>query len=98
MPTRKLRRQLAFVTAISNPARYETRYRLYKKFAKHIEQDLGQHLITVECQLGARPFEVTQAGNENHVQVRSDSELWHKENMLNIAMSRLTHDVKYICW
>lgn len=98
MPTPKLRRQLAFVTALSNPARYETRYKLYRKFAKHIEQGLGQRLVTVECQLGDRPFEVTQKDNPDHIQVRSNSELWHKENMLNIAMSRLPTSVKYICW
>lgn len=98
MPTPKLRRQLAFVTALSNPARYETRYRLYRKFANHIEQGLGQRLVTVECQLGDRPFEVTRKDDPNHIQVRSNSELWHKENMLNIAMSRLPTSVKYICW
>jgi hypothetical protein len=47
---------------------------------------------------GDRPFEITQADNPHHIQVRSYFELWHKENMLNIGISRLPIDWEYVAW
>lgn len=98
MPSGELRSKIAFVTAISNPARFRRRYELYHKFAHHIRNELKQRLVTVECQLGDRPFFITSASDPHHVQVRSKSELWHKENLLNLAISRLPREVEYICW
>ena len=98
MPSGELRSKIAFVTAISNPARFRRRYELYNKFAHHIRNELKQRLVTVECQLGDRPFFITSATDPHHVQVRSKSELWHKENLLNLAISRLPPEVEYICW
>lgn len=85
------------ITVISNPARYRTRYHLYRKFAEHIAQ-LGGKLYTVELATGDRPFEVTQADDPTDIQLRTRGELWHKENMINIAMQRLPHDWKYVAW
>ncbi len=89
--------RLYVVTAISNPARYRSRYNLYRAFEKHIV-DSGAILITVEMAFGDRPFEVTEAANPHHVQVRGNHELWHKENLLNIGMSRLPASAKYVAW
>jgi hypothetical protein len=33
-----------------------------------------------------------------HIQLRTKSQIWHKENLLNIGMSRLPHDWKYVAW
>jgi len=44
--------------------------------------------ITVEAQLGDRPFMVTEADNPRHVQIKTVEELWHKENMINIGGRR----------
>ena len=98
MPSEHLRSKIAFVTAISNPARFRRRYELYNKFAHHIRNELKQRLVTVECQLGDRPFFITSATDPHHVQVRSKYELRHKENLLNLAISRLPPEVEYICW
>lgn len=98
MPSDELRKKLAFVTAVSNPARYRRRYELYHKFAKHIREDLKHRLVTVECQMGDRPFYLTSPVDRDHVQVRAKSELWHKEQLLNIGISRLPAEVEYICW
>ena len=62
--------QLHVVTCLTNPVRYQSRYRLYRDFAKHIE-DRGVPLYTVECAFGDRPFEITDAGNPRHLQLRS---------------------------
>jgi hypothetical protein len=52
----------------------------------------------VELATGDRPFEVTQANDPTDIQLRTRGELWLKENMLNIAMSRLPSDWKYVAW
>jgi hypothetical protein len=89
--------RLFVVTAIDNPVRFHSRYRIYRAFEKKVA-DAGAILITVERAFGGRPFEVTQAGNPHHVQVRSDDELWLKENLLNLGISRLPAEARYIAW
>ena len=51
------------------------------------------HLI--EMAYGDRPFEVTSASNPLDIQVRSSHELFHKENLLNLAVSRFPADWRY---
>jgi len=46
---------------------------------------------------GVRPFELTNTG-DIHIQVRGTDEVWHKENLINIALSRLPPEAKYIAW
>jgi len=87
--------RLHVVTAIANPSRFLSRYRLYRAFEKMVA-DSGATLWTVEAAFGGRPFEVTTAGNPWHVQVRSSDELWYKENLLNIGISRIPEDARYI--
>lgn len=77
------------VTCISNPVRYNSRYRLYSRFAKQME-DAGIKLVTVEQAFGDRPFEITQQGNPYHLQVRTLEEVWHKENMLDLGIQHIT--------
>jgi hypothetical protein len=84
--------QLYVVTAISNPCRYESRYRLYRQFAEHVK-DSGAHLLTVEGVFGERAPVIADA-----VHIRIQDELWHKENLLNIGISRLPECARYIAW
>jgi hypothetical protein len=87
--------KLYIVTAISNPERYRSRYELYKAFERHIKSLDNVVLITVELAFGERAFAVTQANNPNHVQLRTGGEdrkgheIWHKENLLSIGVSRI---------
>lgn len=76
------------IAVISNPVRYYSRIELYKDFEKHV-LSTGAQLITVEAAFGDRPFVITEKGNPSHIQLRTFDELWHKENMINIAMNRL---------
>jgi hypothetical protein len=92
-----MNKNLYVVTCISNPVRYHSRYALYKDFAKRVK-DAGAILYTVEIAFGDRPFEITDADNPHHIQVRSFFELWHKENMLNLGIRRLPIDWEYAAW
>jgi hypothetical protein len=83
------------VTGISNVVRFKSRYNLYRKFESHIKS-FGVNFMTIEVAFGDRPFEITEAGNPNHVQMRTRHELWHKENMINAAINRLPADWKYV--
>lgn len=93
-------RDLKVITMVSNPERFKTRYNLYRRFEKHME-DSGVDLITVEIQQGQRPFAVTDNINPNHLQLRTYHQLWHKENALNIAAAHLYKrypDWQYMAW
>lgn len=88
---------LHVVTVVSNPMRYKSRIALYKEFEKHVACS-GATLWTVELALGDRPFDVTQADNPHHIQLRSLEILWHKENMINLAIQRFPLDWEYVAW
>jgi hypothetical protein len=90
-----IRDPLYVVVAIENPQMFATRYAQYRAFAKHIEAS-GAILYTVELALGGRHFEVTDADNPRHIQLRGSTILWRKENLQNIGVSRLPHDWKYV--
>jgi hypothetical protein len=89
--------KLDVVTVIFNPWRYRSRYALYRNFARDCAA-AGVRLWTVEIAFGERPFEVTDAGNPRHIQLRTSDELWLKENALNLAFQRLPLDAKYVAW
>jgi hypothetical protein len=58
----------------------------------------GVRLTVVECAFGERPFEVTRPDDPRHVQLRSRHELWMKECLINIGISRLPSDWRYAAW
>ena len=89
--------RLYVITPIANPMRYSSRYEHYRAFEKRV-LDAGAVLYTIEAAYGGRPFEVTSADNPQHFQVRSNSEVWLKENLINLAIQRLPLDAKYIAW
>lgn len=89
---------LDVIAVVSNPRRYQSRYRLYRKFAHQMLRNRTVRLTTVEIAHGSRPFEVTDAGDESHVQLRSDTELWQKEAMINVGVSRLPADATHVAW
>lgn len=88
------------IAVCSNPVRYKSRYALFKKFQEHMKAS-GATLFTVEMAFGRRPFELTEPHNSLHLQLRSIDEIWHKENMINLGIQRLTQmypDWKYLAW
>lgn len=88
---------LNVIAVVSNPVGFHSRYRLFKEFQAYMAtQDVN--LVVVELAFAGRDFVCTEAGNPNHVQVRGHSELWHKENLLNIGFQALPEDWKYAAW
>lgn len=85
------------VTMISNPIRYTSRWKLYKRFEKFC-LDVGVKLVTIELAFGERNFEITVPNNPFHIQLRTLNELWLKECALNLAINRLPNDWKYVAW
>lgn len=93
--------ELHVVTPVSNPARYHSRYRLYRQFEERLRATPGVKLHTVEIAYGDRQHEVTEAGNPYHLQLRTWSELWNKENAINLGVAhavRLHPEIRYIAW
>lgn len=97
LPIKPVNAPLYVITCISNPVRYKTRYHLYRQFEKYIN-DSGAILYTIEQSFGKREFEVTEGENSRHIRVTTSSELWHKENLLNLLMQRLPPDWQYVAW
>ena len=88
---------LYVITVIFNPQRYASRYRLYHGFEKHC-LDAGAIPYTVEIALRDRYHEVTSHENPHHIQLRTESELWFKENAGNVGMRYLPHDWEYVAF
>lgn len=89
------------VTMISNPRRYESRYRLYEEFKEHIVHDCKVNLWTAEVAFGQREFRVTNPHEPRDIQLYTYDELWIKERALQLAVWRLTEDFpdwEYVVW
>lgn len=97
LPIQPVDAPLYVVVPVINPSRYRSRYSLYHDFQKYIT-DTGAVLYTVEAAFGDRDFEVTDAANPRHIRLRTSHEVWHKENLINIGVSRLPADWKYVAW
>jgi hypothetical protein len=55
-------------------------------------------VYVVETAFGDRNHEVTENNNPNHLQLRTNQEIWHKESMINVAERLLPRDWKYLSW
>lgn len=93
------------VTVISNPARYKTRFALYRAFRRHVLEDLQLPLVTVECSMNDSDCQVTcsklddartvvHGTHDNGVRfidvaVVNRSWIWLKENLMNIGASQV---------
>ncbi len=90
---------LHVVGVISNPARYHSRYRLFKAWEERMLATPHVKLYVVEAAFGERAHEVTDPLNVQHLCLRTKQELWHKENMVNLGVKRLLPpDWRYMCW
>lgn len=97
VPDTHLLKNFYVVTMLSNPVRFKTRYRLYEEFKQHMEAS-GVKLVTVELSFGDRSHQITNKSDPSHIQLTTFDELWHKENAINIAVSRLPSDWEYVAW
>lgn len=104
---------LYVVTVIFNPLRFKSRWKLYQRFA-HMVKAAGATLVTVEATFGERAASLKieapnrevvsselQVGwpvEHRYYKVQTESEIWLKENLLNLAVQRLPRDWKYVAW
>lgn len=87
--------QLAVITTYFNPCRYSTRRKNYDLFI-HGMRLSGIPCITVECAFGDDAFELP--ASVDTLQIRSNTLLWQKERLLNLAASWLPRSFKYVAW
>jgi hypothetical protein len=85
-----LEEKLNVIAVISNPCLYARRYVLLKEFVKRMEiEETNINLFIVELAYGTQDFMVTSNSNKNHLQLRTETPIWHKENMINLAVKYL---------
>jgi hypothetical protein len=81
------------ITTYYNPIKYKNRNQNFKVFKKN----LNIPLITVELGNYSN-FELNVSDSEILIQVVSNSIMWHKEKLLNVALKHLPEYVKYVAW
>uniref|UniRef100_A0A6C0KF86 Glycosyltransferase n=1 Tax=viral metagenome TaxID=1070528 RepID=A0A6C0KF86_9ZZZZ len=82
-------KRLHVVAVISNPVPYIKRYFLFRQFMERMEKDKNVILYVVELAYQQQDFIITSQTNPRHLQLRTETPLWHKENMINLAVSKL---------
>ena len=95
-----LEEKLNVIIVISNPCLYAKRYILLKEFVKRIEEEEEHvNLFIVELVYGNQKFIITNKNNKNHLQLKTEVPLWHKENMINLGVKYLLpKDYKAFAW
>lgn len=86
---------LHIAACFNNPCMWETRRRHFNNFRRHMAESRNVVLHVAELAYGERPFEVTSAGHPFDHQFRTRDILWHKENLLNLAIRQFPVGWKY---
>ena len=70
-----------------------------KEFIKRFETEGNVNLFIVEMVYGNQKFIITDKNNKNHLQLKTSFPIWHKENMINLAVRYLLpSDYKAFAW
>jgi len=86
----KIEDKLHVIVVISNPCLYARRYILLKEFINRMEQDDSDIIIyIVELVYKKQRFIVTDKKNKRHLQLQTETPIWHKENMINLGVKYL---------
>jgi hypothetical protein len=84
------KKKLHVIAVISNPCMYVRRYILMNEFITRMElEEPNVILYVVELAYGNQKFYITDSKNKRHLQLRTQTPLWHKENMINLAVEKL---------
>ena len=86
---------LCVITSYFNVCGYRALYENYIAFKKSM-QDSNIPLLTIECAFNDSPFQLEK--EDNVVQVRSNSIMWQKERLLNIALDKVRHRFAKVAW
>jgi hypothetical protein len=92
--------KLHVVIVISNPCLYARRYILIKEFIQRFEKEETDVLLyVVEMAYQKQKFIITDSKNKRHLQLRTETPLWHKENMINLGIKYLLpRNWKAVAW
>lgn len=99
-PNLKSDNTLHVIGVITNPVRYQSRYRLFHQWAKEMLSAANVKLYVCEGIYGDRQAECAPENKEyEYHSVKINSEIWIKENLINIAVkAMLPKDWKYMAW
>ncbi len=90
---------LHVITVISNICEFRRRWDLMEQFIKRTQQYNNIKLYIVELAYGNQDFKITSPSNPQHLQLRTEYALWHKENMINLGIQKLLPpDWKAVAW
>ena len=92
--------KLHVIIVISNPCLYARRYILCKEFMKRMEEEEENVILyVVEMIYPNQKFIITDKKNKNHLQIKTTTPIWHKENMINLGVKNLLpNDWKAFAW
>ena len=95
-----IEKKLNVIIVISNPCLYVKRYILLKEFIKRFEEEEENvSLFIVEMIYKNQKFVITDSRKKNHLQLKADTVIWHKENMINLGVKYLLPtDYKAFAW
>ena len=80
---------LHVITVMSNPCNFRRRVVLAKEFMNRMAFETDITLYVVELAYNNEPFYITDPDNPRHLQLRGETVLWHKENMINMGVAKL---------
>jgi hypothetical protein len=83
------------ITCYFNPCRYRARRDNFDRFMAGLKA-VGAKVLTAELAFGHADFELPES--ENVLRLRSDSILWHKERLFNLAAATLPRECRKIAW
>jgi hypothetical protein len=89
--------QLYTITTVYNPAGYESRFRLYREFAKRLEES-GVALYTVELAIGDQDFAVTDAADPHHIRLRTPHHALVQGKPHQHCRRTIAKDWEYVAW
>lgn len=91
-------RHFYVICVMFNPSRSRSRIKLYLNFKRQLEK-MGVKLITIECTYENSPFTLTRQNYEPHnIQVNTQNAFFQKERLINLALTKLPLDAKYVVW
>jgi hypothetical protein len=90
---------LHIIAIISNVCEYRRRWQLMKEFIDRMTYVQNIKLYIVELAYADQEYVITERDHPNHLQLRTENTLWHKENMINIGIKKLLpNDWKAVAW
>ena len=92
--------KLHVIAVISNPCLFARRYILTREFIARMENDEPNVVLyVVELAYGTQRFIITDKKNKRHLQLRCETPVWHKENMINLGIRKLLpSNWKAVAW